>query len=74
MMAEYIATVESAGEVRRIGPYRLERRIYTDSDGTRHGGWLIWSGNFGIGTGHRGSLAVTFLRHWQHLRRNRGES
>ncbi len=49
----------------------VKREIWTASDGSRARAWFIWSGNFETGTGHRGTLPVTLLRHWCHLRDNR---
>ena len=67
-MAEYQASVEPHGKQHKIGPYRIRRQLYTDSDGSRHSGWLIWSGDYETGTGSRGLPLLTLCKHWRHVR------
>ena len=65
-MSEYEASAECAGAERRIGAYRLQRRVYTDSNGSERGGWFISSGD--RGTGGPGTLLGAFIRHRRNVR------
>jgi hypothetical protein len=72
-MTKYTASVEPSGKTHKIGPYRLGREHYIDSDGSCHGGWILWSGDYEIGTGSRGNWKLLLLpfKHWQHIRKER---
>jgi len=70
-MTKYTATVEPAGKTHRIGPYLLYRKRYVDSDGRRHRGWMVWSGDWEIGTGAPRPLPLVLIKHWRHIRTER---
>ena len=71
-MTKYTASIEPSGRPRKIGRYLLTPERYVDSDGSRHRGWTLWSGDYEIGTGTRG-LRVFLLpfKHWRHVRQER---
>ena len=49
-MTEYKASVGPSGKPHKVGPYTLIRELYIDSDGSRHRGWTLWSGDYGTGS------------------------
>ena len=70
-MTKYTASIGPSGRPRKVGPYLLIPERYVDSDGSRHRGWTLWSGDYKIGTGSRGPLFLLPFRHWRHVRQAR---